>query len=421
MDEKLLKRTAMNSVIFMLTVVILSIGLSITDGMKISAEKSIDPSDKGIQTGDGSIDKIDDVIDLDKNIETNENLQSIIGDKYIGVELESGLYKNINVKELYMERKLVVTIENIEYGAINKENILRVSQGEEYKNSTLVEKIDEKYSYITLPYKNDIGDYENTSYVETISQNIFEDKEEILDPVLGYSIEYLKNTSNNTFNGIITFNLDTVYVPTLHQDKGHFFLSLKKPSHVFDTIIVIDAGHGGKDPGTHSVDRIYFEKDVNLDVTLYLKELLDKENIKVYYTRSKDETVYLKPRVEFANEVEADLFLSIHCNASESTKAYGSEVLYNENHSSNVLSSKDFADICLEEILGVTNRVNRGLVEASEMVVVGNANMPVALIEIGFMTNQVELDFLLKDSNKISIANALHRSIMRAIDILSIK
>lgn len=415
MEEKLLKRAAISSVLFMIVIFVLSTSISILNEMNISAENSINKTDKTNYIDSKNMNEnIDPIVEHKDELE--ESIDSVIGSKYISIELGQE-YKGIKLDELYMERKIIITIEGIDYGDINTHNIIRANNGEEFKTSILFENIDDKFSFVTLPI-NSQESLDQVSYVETISQNNWVDSKEYLDPVTMYSIEYLKN-DNNTYKGIITFDLDTIYLPTLHQKDGYLYISLEKPSDVYETIVVIDAGHGGKDPGTHSVDMSYFEKDINLDILLYLQDRLDNENFKVYYTRSIDETVYLNPRVDFANEVEADLFLSIHCNASESTKAYGSEVLYNENHSSNILSSKEFANICLDEILSVTNRVNRGLVEASEMVIVGEANMPVALIEIGFMTNQEDLEFLLNENNKISIADALYRSIIQGIELLS--
>ena len=66
---------------------------------------------------------------------------------------------------------------------------------------------------------------------------------------------------------------------------------------MYDRILVIDAGHGGLDSGAVSKDGRIYEKNLNLGIILALKELLDKENIKVYYTRIQDNKVYLRPRV----------------------------------------------------------------------------------------------------------------------------
>jgi N-acetylmuramoyl-L-alanine amidase len=201
----------------------------------------------------------------------------------------------------------------------------------------------------------------------------------------------------------------------LYEDENNIYLSLKKPKDVYNTIVVIDAGHGGKDVGASSKDERYYEKDINLSIMKHLQDLLKKQDIRVYYTRNEDETVFLNPRVNLANEVEADLFLSIHCNSNESTAPSGTEVLYNENQSGEGFLSEEFAQIVLDEIVGLTGKINRGLVPASEMVVVGKANMPVALVETAFMSNTKELQFLTDEKNQIKLAKALSTAINKAI------
>lgn len=186
----------------------------------------------------------------------------------------------------------------------------------------------------------------------------------------------------------------------------------------YNNIVVIDAGHGGIDSGTYSSGFEHLEKDINLSILLYLKELLDKTNIKVYYTRTTDEKIPLSQRVGLANEVNADLFLSIHCNASDSADTKGIEVLYNEKQNDlTSFRSIDFASICLEEINKIINRNNRGVVPRSKNVqIIGDSNVPVALVEVGFMTSIDDLNFLLNESNQELVAKGIYQAILRALE-----
>ena len=87
--------------------------------------------------------------------------------------------------------------------------------------------------------------------------------------------------------------------------------------------VVLDAGHGGKDPGKNS--GIYFEKDIALNVALLVGEKFKKNNdVEVIYTREEDVFIELKERGNIANKSDANLFVSIHCNAHHS-QAYGTE------------------------------------------------------------------------------------------------
>ena len=96
--------------------------------------------------------------------------------------------------------------------------------------------------------------------------------------------------------------------------------------------VVIDAGHGGRDPG--ALGKKSKEKDIVLDVALktgaYIRQNLP--DVKVTYTRSKDEFIELHRRAAIANESNADVFISIHCNASKDTSVYGSETFVMGEH-----------------------------------------------------------------------------------------
>jgi N-acetylmuramoyl-L-alanine amidase len=258
-----------------------------------------------------------------------------------------------------------------------------------------------------------------TASGEIISANDITNLEkdmDAIDPVKEFNIHYDVVNSSEKYTATIYISLDNIYTHIIYQDAENIYIDLRRPKEVYEKIVVIDAGHGGKDSGTYSRDELNYEKDINLSILLKLKEILDKESFKVYYTRTTDKTIFLNPRVNFANDVEADLFLSIHCNASESPEPYGSEVLYNELDNSEEFNSKRLAEICFEEIKALTKRVNRGLVYGNEMVIIGKANMPVALAEIGFMSNQQDLDFLLQESNQKDIAEALHKTILRSFE-----
>ena len=90
---------------------------------------------------------------------------------------------------------------------------------------------------------------------------------------------------------------------------------------------MIDAGHGGHDPGAISKDRKLYEKNVVLDLALMLGDKIKKAypDVKVIYTREKDIFIPLYERADIANKNHADLFISIHCNSVNNTKPSGFE------------------------------------------------------------------------------------------------
>lgn len=95
-------------------------------------------------------------------------------------------------------------------------------------------------------------------------------------------------------------------------------------------VVVVDPGHGGKDPGAVSPDGKLKEKDITLDIARRLKAMLEKKypEITVLLTRNDDRFLTLTERTAIANSVNGDLFLSIHCNANADTSCMGTEIFY---------------------------------------------------------------------------------------------
>ncbi len=225
--------------------------------------------------------------------------------------------------------------------------------------------------------------------------------------------------------------------------------------------IVLDAGHGGKDPGNLGTKRYKTtEKDIALDVTLLVGEYLKNAfpYIKVLYTRDDDSFPELYERTEFANKNKADLFVSIHCNANENKSAHGSDswVMGTHKNAANLkVAQKENASILLEDNyeekyggfdpnspesyleLGLrqnahlneslmlaknvqdefrtrVGRVDRGG-KQSGFWVISFTTMPSILIEMGFLTNPKEEDFLNSQQGKDYMASAIYRAIKKYI------
>ena len=218
--------------------------------------------------------------------------------------------------------------------------------------------------------------------------------------------------------------------------------------------IVIDAGHGGKDPGT--IGKVSREKDVALAIALkvggYISELLP--DVEVIYTRKTDVFIELKERANIANRNRADLFVSIHCNAIGSTRAYGTEtyVMGNKNFNGNFeIVKRENAVILLEDdyqqnyegfdpkspesymmfnlmqkayfanslsLAGkiendLSTRVNRHSrgVKQAPFYVLWTTSMPSVLIETGFLSNPAEEKYLNSKSGQTYVASGIFRAI----------
>ncbi len=245
-------------------------------------------------------------------------------------------------------------------------------------------------------------------------------------------------------NYLILFLFISTLVP-LNQVFGQSFRKIDK--------LVIDAGHGGKDPGT--IGKHTKEKYVALSIALKLGELVKKNlpDVDVIYTRDKDVFVELYRRAQIANKAQADLFISIHCNSTNSTRAKGTETWVMGNHrsaknlevakkeNSAILLESDYsknynnfdpnsaesyitfsliqnayreqsiqlAESVQNQFKNRVHRVNRGVKEAGFLVLV-YTTMPSILIETGFLSNPEEERFLMSEKGQDYIASAIYRA-----------
>jgi len=216
----------------------------------------------------------------------------------------------------------------------------------------------------------------------------------------------------------------------------------------FDAI-VLDAGHGGHDEGATGPSGLH-EKDLVLDVTKLLASRLRERGVHVVLTRTRDEFLSLEERTAVANDARADLFLSIHANASSSQKPRGIETYFasldasddaarataeRENsafgaaapdfgtadplaailgdliETQHLQESSEFAKLAQSELATVGRVRSRGVKQAPFVVLMG-VQMPASLVEIGFLTNPDDEKALRRSRKRAAIADALTEAVM---------
>lgn len=239
--------------------------------------------------------------------------------------------------------------------------------------------------------------------------------------------------------------------------NNHAIFAQKK-----EFIVVLDAGHGGKDPGKIGVNHAK-EKDIALNIVLLVGKILEKEkNIKVIYTRKTDVFVDLWERGRIANKADADLFVSIHCNAHNSqasgsetwvlgthvnrqnfevAKAENSVILLEDNYE---MKYKGFDPNSPDSVIGLTlmqeeyldksiqlasiiqegltknlNLLDRGVKQAG-FVVLHQTYMPSVLIETGFLTNFEEGAFLNSENGQNNYSKSISADILKYIQQLAL-
>lgn len=216
-------------------------------------------------------------------------------------------------------------------------------------------------------------------------------------------------------------------------------------------VVVLDAGHGGHDAGARGVADL--EKNINLDVTLRLGKMIEKEykDVKVVYTRKTDVFLELHERTRISNNNHANLFISIHCNSAGNRSAYGTETFVmglNRMNETDEVSKREnsviflegsqevyqrfdpkdpeaviafeiqnaaykdqsirFADL-VEKNFKDNNRHSRGVKQSNFHVLRGNAS-PSVLIELGFISNSDEGQYLASDRGKEDQTKAIFKA-----------
>ncbi|MFQ3679137.1 MAG: N-acetylmuramoyl-L-alanine amidase, partial [Pseudanabaenaceae cyanobacterium] len=171
-------------------------------------------------------------------------------------------------------------------------------------------------------------------------------------------------------------------------------------------VVLIDPGHGGRDPG--AVANNVREKDVVLSVGLRAGQMLQQMGYTVVYSRTDDREVELAPRVQLAEQVRADVFVSVHANAVDPRMSHinGLETF----HSPNSAAGRRLAEFIQREALAATGANDRG-VKTARFYVVHRTSMPSVLLETGFVTNPQEARNLTNPAYQDRLATAIARGV----------
>ncbi len=197
---------------------------------------------------------------------------------------------------------------------------------------------------------------------------------------------------------------------------GDLIFEAKDPQDVYDRILTLDPGHGGYKPGANAAG--HYEKDVVLDVSLKLKNLLDQDlKIKTYYVRTDDSHVELKDRADLANNSQSDLFISLHCNSYWATRT-GVETLYMNRPTNNGYSNLDFAELIHNTYVDNTAFVSKRLSERDDLYVLKYTKMPAVLLELGYLSYSGDRAILLDESQQEIMAQAIYDGINKAFEAI---
>ena len=282
-------------------------------------------------------------------------------------------------------------VNNFDYVKLNNEkSTLRVNLFEDTAYTVDYDAASKLLSIDIPKDKTDLGAFENAV------------KDHIVESFAVLELE-------NAYRILVTLSDNTTYVKSNATSEVllTFTNTVIQDSDFKGTLIVIDAGHGGKDPG--AVGSKVQEKALTLKAAQMLESALLKQGFKVYMTRSTDEYVGLYERAAMANDLNATLFVSIHINAFTNPSVNGVEVLYGNESMS---SDKGLAQSIQKELIAALGANDRGIASRPRLVVLRETKMTSVLAELGFLSNATEQDNLMKDAYLQKAANAMAKAIV---------
>ena len=361
--------------------------------------------------------------------------------------ISSHIFANNNQTLKFFENNVLLgeikTIQNNQFFSVN--DLAKITNSKKFINDQtekIIFYVDNKKIKVT----NDIAFILIEDSLYQLSSKAIKDKNDYYLPIDSF-FNIINNLSKD-FSAALTsqrISFSTKKITVTPNKKVD--LSNEKQKWEFKTII-IDAGHGGKDPGAVGY-RGTKEKDIALDVAKRLEKKLSKNlNVKIVMTRDEDIFLRLSERTKIANENNGSLFISIHTNAAEDRRASGFETFLigpNKNEAAVRVAARENAVLELEGISGqkltnedlikatiaqsafaskseqfasmvqgeIKKRVqskDRGVKQAGFYVLMG-ASMPNVLVELGFISNPSEEKKLRSPQYRDQLATAIYRAV----------
>lgn len=389
MNDKTLKMLAINSFCFLLVLCLLSGLLSYNSRVFANTDReTADGSNDGMADGTEKL-----PVNYTGEDAPGENAGDVslsfdsdkLGNTYIRLDISRVNYEQITLQDNYMEQQLCLQIGGLKEQAFHKKDVERIRKKEF------------RYGKAST---GDSGDLIND-----------------------LQISYTYNPSDFTYQADIRLQMKKLYAPRLMIGTTYCYIVLQAPKEVYDKIVVIDAGHGGTDTGTYSRDLSCIEPTYTLAIARELKKLLDESSIKAYYTRLTDTEVSKKARVRLANQLDADFLISIHCNGALGIDltANGMEALYSTDEDALSISSRSLASACLAEMVDSTGRKDRGIIYRNDLYLLNHSKVPATILEVGFMSNTQDMNYLNKKRNLGQIAAGIFNGIQKSYEMLDAK
>ena len=210
----------------------------------------------------------------------------------------------------------------------------------------------------------------------------------------------------------IRFHQSRISCYSITEEQERYVISVKNPQDVYSKVLLLDAGHGGSDPGASGNGLM--EKNLTLIIMQKVANYLDGSGIKVYVTRNSDTYPTNSSRAQSANAI-ADAMVSIHMN-SGSAVANGTEVLY-KNHSNDTgsnLTSLKLAQLIQNSIVSATGNTNRGTKLRTDLLILNTTTVPAVIVETVFISNPGDALKISQEDYQNKVAKAIADAIEEA-------
>ena len=186
-------------------------------------------------------------------------------------------------------------------------------------------------------------------------------------------------------------------------------------------LVVIDPGHGGTDTGSRGFENgvaVMNEKDINLDIALRIRKMLEAAGARIYMIRTEDTTIPLYDRQDTANSLAASLYVAIHNNSYTSSSASGTEVHYHGKDDPPVdgISGISLAENLQSTLASNLGLINRGTKASPELAVLRRTVMPAVIIEGAFISNPNDLSYMKTDDFREKYAMSAAKCIIEELN-----
>lgn len=300
-----------------------------------------------------------------------------------------------------VDQKLVVTVtgndlENVTYNA--QSNVLRLAK----QTPININQIQHTDAYLNGYYEMLLpGNYESVYGSGIMNLNTPKVK----------SIEFGQK-GGQTY---IRFQQNSINAYTIQDVGDAYEIAVKNPKEVYSKVVLVDAGHGGNDPGTSGNGVI--EKNATLAVALQVEKYLkDHSDIKVYMTRTDNRYPANSHRAKTANDI-ADLMVSIHMNSGPPS-ASGTETLYtpHRNETGATLTSLQAAQMMQKTVSSVLGTKDRGLWDRPDILILNSTKVPAILVEVCFVTNVQNAQMIATPAGQQKAGEAIAQGIINIMN-----